>query len=73
MSSFETFFACSFVSTFAVALIATWFRYVPALISLYRIFLYRWSQPTPENYTTHKFKFYIPSDRQAQPQLTDLS
>jgi hypothetical protein len=37
MSPFETFFAFGFVCTFALALIATWLRYLPTLIALYRM------------------------------------
>ena len=48
MSPLETFFTFSFVSTFAVALLATWFRYVPRLISLYRVLAYQWNQPSSQ-------------------------
>lgn len=51
-SPFETFFAFGFVSTFVVALLATWFRYgVPLLISLHRTLarrLYNWNPSTLE-------------------------
>jgi len=36
MSPLEKFFAFSFVSTFAVAILATWWRYLPTLIAFYR-------------------------------------
>lgn len=49
---FETFFAFGFVSTFVVALLATWVRYgLPLLISLYRTLvcrLYNWNPSTLE-------------------------
>lgn len=67
MLPLETFFACSFVSTFAVAILATWFRYLPALISRYRIIVDYLDRLIPEQYMTHKFKFYAVNDRQAQP------
>lgn len=59
MSPLETFFTCSFVSTFAVALIATWFNYLPTLISLYRVFIHRWSQSSPDTYITSEPKFRV--------------
>jgi hypothetical protein len=67
MSPLETFFACGFVSTFAVAILATWFRYLPTLISQYRILVDRLERLVPEQYMTHKFKLYAVNDRQAQP------
>lgn len=36
MSPLETFFAFSFVSVSAVAMLATWWRYLPTLIAFYR-------------------------------------
>lgn len=36
MSPQEQYFAFSFVSVFSVAILATWFRYLPTLIKLYR-------------------------------------
>lgn len=41
MSPLEVFFACAFVSTSAVALIVSWMRYLPAIVSLYRILVAR--------------------------------
>lgn len=37
MSPLEQFFAFSFISVFSVAMLATWLRYFPTLIKLYRI------------------------------------
>lgn len=37
MSPLEQFFAFSFVSVFSVTILATWLRYLPTLIKLYRI------------------------------------
>ena len=67
MPPLETFFACGFVSTFAVAILATWFRYLPALIFLYRILVYHLERSSPEKYITHKFNFSVVNDRQAHP------
>jgi hypothetical protein len=36
MSLLEKFFAFSFFSAFAVAILATWWRYLPTLITFYR-------------------------------------
>ncbi len=63
MSPFETFFAFGFISTFAVALLATWFCYVPTLIALYRTLAFQWNQPGTEKY----LKFYTVNDGQAVP------
>jgi hypothetical protein len=38
MSPLEKFFAFNFVSVFSVAILATWFRYLPSTIALYRNF-----------------------------------
>jgi len=48
MSPFETFFYVAFVSTAAVALLATWCRYLPTLIALYRFLIYQLNQTEPE-------------------------
>jgi hypothetical protein len=37
MSPLEQFFAFSFISVFSVTILATWLRYFPTLIKLYRI------------------------------------
>lgn len=39
MSPLEKFFAFSFISVFSVTLLATWLRYYPTLIVLYRTIL----------------------------------
>lgn len=62
MSLFETFFAYSFVSTLAVALLATGYRYMPTLISLYRIVVYQWKQPIPSKYALDNLKFCAVND-----------
>ena len=36
MSALEKFFTFGFVSTFSVAIVATWWRYVPNVINSYR-------------------------------------
>lgn len=46
MLEFETFFAFSFVCTFAVALLATGWRYLPMLVALHRLL----TNHFPENY-----------------------
>lgn len=66
MSHLETFFACSFVSTFAVTLIATWFRYLPVIVSLYRTVLSSLEQPRYKEDISLKFKTYELGRSQAQ-------
>jgi len=55
-SLLETFFAFSFISTLAVALLATGYRYLPTIITLYRILAYQW-QPVPSKYVLDNLKF----------------
>lgn len=62
MSHFETFFAFGFVSTMAVALLATEWRYMPTLIALYRILVYQWNQPIPSKYALDNLKFCAIND-----------
>ncbi len=57
MTPFETFFAFGFVSAVAVALLATGYRYMPTLISLYRILVYQWKQPIPSKYALDNLNF----------------
>ncbi|MBV9388030.1 MAG: hypothetical protein JOZ78_16525 [Chroococcidiopsidaceae cyanobacterium CP_BM_ER_R8_30] len=57
MSNFETFFAFSFVSTAAVALLATWFRYLPVLIVTYRSLSYQLEQSAPKPDTEYFLRF----------------
>lgn len=66
MSPLETFFACGFISTFTVAILATWFRYLPTLIFRYRILVEHLERLVPEQYMMHKFKLHAVNDRQAQ-------
>lgn len=66
MSHLETFFACGFVSTFAVTLISTWFRYLPAIVSLYRIILSSLEQPRHKEDISLRFKTYHLERSQAQ-------
>lgn len=65
MSPLEVFFACGFVSTFAVALIASWMRYLPAIVSFYRIFVNRLEQLNPQVDILGRFKTYNVERRQA--------
>ncbi len=65
MSTLEIFFACSFISTFAVALIATWVRYLSAFISLYRIVINYLEQFNPQSYVLPKFTNYNLERRQS--------
>lgn len=67
MSPLETFVAFGFISTFAVALLATWFRYLPKLISLYRNIAYQWNQPSSQKYGLDKLMFSAVNDGQAEP------
>ncbi len=69
MSTLEIFFACGFISTFAVALIVTWVRYLSALISLYRIVINYLEQFDPQKYILPKFKNSNLERRQSQIQL----
>lgn len=55
MSAMENFFAFGFISVFAVFLLATWFRYLPTLVNLYRIIMYK--QANRENYLKDNFNF----------------
>jgi hypothetical protein len=48
MSPFETFFSVAFVSTASVALLATWYRYLPTLITLYRFLVCKLNQTEME-------------------------
>jgi hypothetical protein len=57
MSSLETFITFGFISTFAVALLATWFRYLPNLISLYLNLGYQSNQPSSQKYGLDKLMF----------------
>ncbi|MBV8886252.1 MAG: hypothetical protein JO235_19985 [Chroococcidiopsidaceae cyanobacterium CP_BM_RX_35] len=57
MSSFETFFAFSFVSTTAVALLVTWFRYLPTLIASYHFLAYQLEQSEPKQYNEYSLRF----------------
>lgn len=57
MLPIEVFFNFGLVSTFAVALIATGYRYLATLIALYRILVYQWQQPTPSKYALDNLKF----------------
>ncbi len=66
MSPLETFFACGFISTFAVALISTWLRYLPTIISLYRIFANDLEQLNPQRNILTNFKAYDVERRQTQ-------
>lgn len=66
MSPLETFIAFGFISTFAVALLATWFRYLPTLISLYRKLAYQSNQPSSQKYGLDKLKFSVVNDGQAK-------
>lgn len=58
MSPCATFFAFSFVSTLAVALLATCLSFLPTLIALYRIMTYNWHHPHQEKYALDQLKFY---------------
>lgn len=49
MSNLEQFFAFSFVSVFSVAILATWWRYLPTLIGMYRTVLHK-NQAHSEKY-----------------------
>ena len=62
MPLFETFFTFGFTCIFAVALLATVYRYVPALVALYRILLYQWKQPIPSKYALDNLKFCTVND-----------
>lgn len=66
MSPFETFFAFGFISTFTVALLATWFRYYPTLIALYRVIVYQWNQQESEKCTLDELKICSANDGQAE-------
>ncbi|URD50876.1 MULTISPECIES: hypothetical protein [Chroococcidiopsis] len=44
MSILEKFFTFGFVSTFSVALIATWWRYIPSIIATYRKIMSKYGQ-----------------------------
>jgi hypothetical protein len=66
MSPCETFFAFGFISTFTVALLATWFRYMPTLIALYRVIVYQWNQPGEEKYVVDDWKFCSANDGQTE-------
>ncbi|MBV8886688.1 MAG: hypothetical protein JO235_22210 [Chroococcidiopsidaceae cyanobacterium CP_BM_RX_35] len=59
MSPCETFFAFGFVSTLAVVLLASWFRFLPTLIALYQVITYNWPQPHQEKYDLDQLKFYF--------------
>lgn len=56
MSPLEQFFTFSFISVFSVAILATWFRYLPTLISAYRTVL-RKNQPHSEKYLSDNLNF----------------
>lgn len=45
MSALEKFFTFSFISTFAVAFLATWWCYVPSIIAYYRKAMTKYGQP----------------------------
>jgi len=44
MSALEKFFTFSFISTFTVAFLATWWRYVPSIIAYYRRSMSKYAQ-----------------------------
>lgn len=56
MSPLEQFFAFSFISVFSVAILATWFRYLPTLISVYRTVSRKNRQPS-EKYLGENLNF----------------
>jgi hypothetical protein len=62
MSTLETFFAFSFVSILAVALLSTGYRLATALIALYKIFVYQQNQPIPSKYALDDLKFCTVND-----------
>lgn len=62
MSTIETFFAFSFASTIAVALLATGYRCAPMLISLYRVLVYQQNQPISPKYDLDELKFCTVND-----------
>jgi hypothetical protein len=45
MSVLEKFFTFSLISTFAVAFLATWWRYVPGIVAYYRKAMTKYRQP----------------------------
>ena len=61
MPLFETFFTFGFTCIFAVALLATAYRYAPALVALYKL-LYQWKQPIPSKYALDNLKFCTVND-----------
>ena len=66
MSVLEIFFACSFISTFAVALLATWLRYVPNLIFSYRVTINHLEHFNPQLNLLPKFNAHKIERRSAQ-------
>lgn len=56
MSPLEQFFIFSFISVFSVALLSTWLRYLPTLISLYRTTL-RNNRHHSEKYLGNNWNF----------------
>lgn len=51
MTYLEQFFAFSFISVFSVAILATWLRYFPNLIKLYRTVI------NNQQFTSKKYSF----------------
>lgn len=66
MSVLEIFFTCSFISTSAVALLATWLRYLPNLISSYRVIVNHLEHFNPQLNFLPKFKVHKIERRSAQ-------
>ena len=66
MSVIEIFFTCGFISTSAVALLATWLCYLPNFISLYRIVVNHSEQFNPQLDFLPKFKTYNIERRSTQ-------
>lgn len=56
MSPLEQFFIFSFISVFSVAILSTWLRYLPTLISLYRTTL-RNNRHHSEKYLGNNWNF----------------
>ncbi len=63
--TFEIFFTFGFVSTVAVALLATGYRYLRTLTALYKTFVYRGQQPIPSKYALDNLKFCTASEIEA--------